>query len=313
MKDEIIKALETDSSFSFEMEVLQALSNKKFQCDHSGLYIDPYTKKNREFDIRARLNVKDNWHINLAVECKKIDPESPLIIHSTMIPINDRVHSLIINYSNYKKESSSTISFIDNASAIYGANFAKALNHQVRYKDTPKGSFPSLTSSFEFVGRSMDQLKSKMVGKDKVYTLNDSEIHEKFSQAQHSLVEMIEDSYNFEYKKGPVRHQFFNLPILVVPNNTLWEQRYNPDGKKNGEPYPIKRVPFYINKTYQDEFHKYTPSFFLRFMEIVTFDGLTEFLETMLNTDDGFQNTVFLSEDDEQQAFNDLIKSKLSN
>jgi hypothetical protein len=151
-----------------------------------------------------------------------------------------------------------------------------------------------------------------MLGKDKIYTLNDSEVFEKFSQAQNSLVEMIEDSYHFEYREGPIRHQFFNLPILVVPNNTLWEQRYNPDGKKNGEPYPIKRIPFYINKTYQAELHKYTPSFFLRFMEVVTFDGLTEFLESMLNTKDGFEHTVFLRKEDEEQAYHDLINSKLS-
>lgn len=82
LKDEKINVqdvneyLEKYSDFSFEIKVLKKLVSLGFQCEHSGTYEDPTTKKTREFDIRAwkidQLGKKTTFRFCLAVECKNL-------------------------------------------------------------------------------------------------------------------------------------------------------------------------------------------------------------------------------------------------
>lgn len=308
---EIIKdVLDQDSSFTFEMKVLKELSDMKFKTEHSGVYTDPYTKQNREFDIRAWLLQTDNWHIDLSVECKNISPEVPLIIHSTPIPLSERTHSLIINHSNIssysaRKKFRSSGDFTRPLMPItQGMNaYEYSFNYIARHTVKSGGNvFPTLYSDFAFVGRSMDKLKSKSKGQgqEKTYYFDDSDIYQKFSQAQNSLVDLIEDAYCQEFEESI--HQFLVLPIVVLPDGTLWEQKYSPDGSKVGDPELVERVPFYVNKTYIKELHQNTPNFTIRFVEIVTFSGLKKLMAKILNQDHGFKNLVFLSDDDLDQA-----------
>lgn len=306
MKAILKKVLDEDSSFSFEMKVLQELRAWHFYCEHSGLYTDPITKINREFDIRAWLEPKKGWHICLGVECKNISTEAPLIIHSTTLPLKERTHSLIVNHSyasSYKareKRRQERNTFVPVMGPIHA--FHRAFNFQVEHRMKDGGNvFPSIYSTFGFVGRSMDKLKIKSKGgTDKSYHFDDSEIYAKFSQAQNSIVDLIEDSYCDEHEDMP--HQFFVLPILVVPDGTLWEQKYLDDGQRQGDPEATDRIPFYVNKTYHKELHQHTPDFFLRFVEVVTFSGLKKLLQQMLVHDDGYEYDVFLSDDDLAEA-----------
>ncbi len=301
MKAILMKVLDEDSSFSFEMKVLQELRTWKFYCEHSGVYTDPITKLNREFDIRAWLEPRNGWHICLGVECKNISAEAPLVIHSTSLQLNEKTHSLIINHScisSYKawKKRREGSNFI--APLIHPIQASeRAFNFQVTHRVKDGGNvFPSLYSTFSYVGRSMDKLKIRGKATDKSYYFDDSEIYAKFSQAQNSIVDLIESSYCDEYED--MAHQFFVLPILVVPDGTLWEQKYLEDGQRHGVPEPVERIPFYVNKTYQKELHQQTPEFFLRFVEVVTSSGLQNLLKQMLVKDDGFDYTVFLPNDD---------------
>ena len=41
------------SDFAFEVSALNALTGMGFQCEHGGSYVDPFTQKPREFDLRA--------------------------------------------------------------------------------------------------------------------------------------------------------------------------------------------------------------------------------------------------------------------
>lgn len=306
MKDILKKVLDEDSSFSFEMKVLQELRTWNFYCEHSGLYTDPITKVNREFDIRAWLKPKAGWHICLGVECKNISAEVPLVIHSTSIPLKERTHSLIINHSHIssytarEKRRQERNTYVPIMGTIYPRD--RAFNFQVQHRIKEGGNvFPSLYSKFEFVGRSMDKLKIKSKGgPDKSYHFDDGEIYAKFSQAQNSIVDLIEDAFCDEFEDIP--HQFFVLPILVVPDGTLWEQKYLDDGQRHGDPEPAERIPLYVNKTYHKELHDHTPDFFLRFVEIVTFSGLKKLLEQMLVHDDGYDYDVFLSNEDVAEA-----------
>lgn len=84
-KSDIEDYLNNYSDFSFEIKVLQKLCSLGFSCEHSGTYEDPITKKTREFDIRAqkKSDLKDNitFNFRLAVECKNLRENFPLLVH----------------------------------------------------------------------------------------------------------------------------------------------------------------------------------------------------------------------------------------
>lgn len=84
-KDDIEEYLNSYSDFSFEVKVLKNFISLGFDCEHSGTYEDPITKKTREFDIRAwkifNINENTTFRLGIAVECKNIRKNFPLVVH----------------------------------------------------------------------------------------------------------------------------------------------------------------------------------------------------------------------------------------
>ena len=58
-KNDLQNYVNTQSGFAFEMETLQALKDKGFDCEHGATYIDRVTKKHRQFD---QSRVDDEQH-----------------------------------------------------------------------------------------------------------------------------------------------------------------------------------------------------------------------------------------------------------
>ncbi len=297
------QTIKDESNFSFEMRNLEHLSNAGFKCLHSGIYIDPYQEINREFDIRAFKTLEGRKHLALAVECKNISTDLPLIIHSTKIEINDRTHSLMVNYSGIKNDQKKgQITYIPE---IPISRRPDSFCHEISHKVKEDGNiFPSLYSDFEYVGRSMDKLKSKNVDKKTVYYLGDEEIFPKFSQCQNSLVDFIDKAALEENENGI--HQFGLFPILIVPNNALWEQRYNSNGTKAEEIFRTDRIPFCINKTYGKELNKLTPSYFVNFIEIVTEIGFINLLKILKGEEDRNLPTFLLEDELKNAVYNHI-------
>lgn len=307
LKKILKETIEKKSDFSFEMRILEHTQKTKFDSEHSGTYLDPYTNFNREFDIRAYKTIGKSRHLQLAVECKNVSVDFPLIVHSTKITKSEKIHTLIINHSGYKEERSvehsdgfSTFrvspasSDLSPMSNFYA--YQRSFSHQVQYRVKDGNNiFPSLYSDFEYVGRSMDKLKMKGQGKTLEYTLNDGEIYDKFSQCQNSLIDLIESVACKIFSDGA--HQFALFPILVVPNGTIWEQRYNPDGTKAEEIKQVDRIPFYVDKLYGQELHQHTPSHLIRFVEIVTENGFTDLLPILEGEEDRNLPTFLLEKE----------------
>jgi hypothetical protein len=84
-KEDIQEYLGSYSDFTFEINILNLLTNMGFKSQHSGTYTDPVTQRMREFDIRAVYSKKllSGLYFNLflAVECKNLKENFPLIIH----------------------------------------------------------------------------------------------------------------------------------------------------------------------------------------------------------------------------------------
>ena len=82
-----------DSNFAFEMQVLAQLLTSGFSCVHSGTYRDPVTSKMRQFDIRASMD-RDRGTLSLAVECKNLRPNSPLLLSTVPRTDAEAFHDL---------------------------------------------------------------------------------------------------------------------------------------------------------------------------------------------------------------------------
>lgn len=68
---DIEEYLKDSSDFGFEIRILKLLSGLGFTAQHGGIYQDPITNKNREFDIRAEKEFAGK-KISIAVECKNL-------------------------------------------------------------------------------------------------------------------------------------------------------------------------------------------------------------------------------------------------
>lgn len=192
IKSTLENVIDKESSFSFEMKILNHLREATFSCIHAGVYLDPYQKVNREFDIRAFKDLDECRHLRLAVECKNISPELPLVIHSTFIEKKERVHSLVVNYSGEQEKNGNTWTIPVSAVSFLNKVYPHSFCHEVSPRHLRGHQFASIYSDFELVGRSMDKLKVKIQGKEKVYCFSDEEVYPKFSQCQNSLVGIIE-------------------------------------------------------------------------------------------------------------------------
>jgi hypothetical protein len=84
-----------NSDFYFEMKVLAKLRGLDFECEHSGTYQDPVTDKVRQFDIRA-MKTQGSCTLALAVECKNIRPNYPLLLSAVPRTIAESSHDLLL-------------------------------------------------------------------------------------------------------------------------------------------------------------------------------------------------------------------------
>ncbi len=270
-KDDISEYLAGYSDFSFELRVLKLLRTKNICCDHGGHYTDPVTKKSREFDIRARINI-ENISVRLAIECKNIRDNFPIII--SCLPRSKEESFNQVCHLEDEKPSSDPFGISLTPIALRSRAQCLTNRDQSIY---PTGS--SVGKSLTQVGRNSD----------KSITSGDSEIYEKWGQALSSLSDLVQEmgSDGAESNKP-----YFSLciPILVVPDNRLWAVDYDYDGNLITSPSNIDHCSFFIGKDYSIRFNE--PSYIISHLEIFTVTGFEKFIETKLLSSDGVKSLI---------------------
>ncbi|QDV14130.1 hypothetical protein CA51_40240 [Rosistilla oblonga] len=81
---DIVKFLEKDSSFAFEMQVRKLFAAKRLRYRHGGTYDDPIERKPRQFDLTADLNLVDGYlpvRLRMAIECKCLSEFAPMLVY----------------------------------------------------------------------------------------------------------------------------------------------------------------------------------------------------------------------------------------
>lgn len=259
--------LSSYSDFSFEISVLKLLRDNQVQCEHGGHYTDPVTRKSREFDIRAKHAI-DNLTLRLAVECKNIRENYPVLV--SMLPrVSEESYHQILRLADPVQET-----------GPFGLSRA-ASPFNSRAKSVKVRGARSRYSLGRYVGKSIAQ-----VGRtnDQSISSGDSEIYEKWGQALSSIDdligEMIDDGKDSD-------RQYFSmcLPVLVVPDGRLWAVDYDLDGHLTNSPVRIEHCSFYVGKSYSTG--HFGPGYTVSHLELFTFSGLQHFIHTHLSSREG--------------------------
>lgn len=252
------------SDFAFELRILEKLIAKEIPCEHGGQYKDPDTGKFREFDLRARVT-RGPITLAAAIECKSVGKHFPLLVSCVPRNESESVHQVFIHEPRPQE--------------------SRGLFHVPRLVGEGKEGVdvrPSQIYPVEGpVGKSTAQVGRRET-KDAELHANDAEFFEKWSQALQSLDDLVAEVADDEFIQARWDgrlHVGLALPIVVVPNETLWSVSYTNNGQRTGPPTQVDRVSIYIGRSY----HQYAVgSLHISHLEVMTEVGLANFCDTYL-------------------------------
>ncbi|MCB1099885.1 MAG: hypothetical protein KDN22_30235 [Verrucomicrobiae bacterium] len=251
-KDDIASWLDSQSDFALEMKVFSLTTSLGFEAEHGGTYSDPVTDRPRQFDIRS-VGRNENRSIKLAIECKSLSTEFPLVIQRVPRTEKESFHDVMYAYEPDSGPMGMPNVF-DNSKILR----------------TPTGS--PLYPIAQPVGKSSNQIGKK---NDKLFA-NDKEVYDKWAQAISSAHDLVDDSVYERERLGFSDSFSVIFPVLIVPDDCLWCVDYDKEGKRLAEPKVTNETSFYISKEYwkKGQMHAaYTASH----LHIMTFSGYKHF------------------------------------
>lgn len=261
--DKINSYLQADSDYGFELKCLNRV-NTMDQCfhewTHTGTYIDDITSKPREFDIRGSLWPKKslNHILHVAIECKNLASESPLIVHCS----KRATEKAYIQYVDVEFRDENT----DYSLKGDGFDFIRDAGDLNPYKKN------------EFVGKSLARLKWN----NNQVKSSDSELYDKWSQALSSSHDLIIQSSRTQpehLRRQKIGSRHFVLPIVAIPEGTLWTANYDDEGQMTQSASEAEEVSYFVDRKYEISGNEFTCSH----VHFVTEPHLPEFLWDMLN------------------------------
>src|SRR5438309_4953914 len=92
--DDINEYLSTRDDFALELYVYHEAMELGLLATHGGTYVDPVTKKHRQYDVRAFFE-RDSCRVSLAIECKRLQPTYPLLLSRIPRAPSESFHQLI--------------------------------------------------------------------------------------------------------------------------------------------------------------------------------------------------------------------------
>lgn len=287
---DIEEYLEKESDFAFELRVLDKLTKLGYSCQHSGLYEDPVTNKAREFDIRA-IKSMNNRRIYLSVECKNARENYPFVAHCTPRKEHESFHDVLICPRPRRSRDP------------YAGILSKP-NSSFIYRVTQQSENKSIYVQGDYVAKSVGQVGKTQSGE---ISASDDSVYDKVSQSLHSAHDLIEGAHFLKPKEEDL--SAFILPILVIPDGSLWQVNYDANGVRQTPPALSDHISYFVGKSwrvgYISEDHPRLSDFVwykLSHLEITTFSFLEQVLENYFELE---TSNIFPSE-----PFFDLIKDE---
>ncbi|CAK6687184.1 hypothetical protein [Synechococcus sp. CBW1107] len=256
---DISQYCESESDFAFELQTLALLNELGASCEHGGMYEDPVTQKARQFDIRGLFEISPTRRVRLAVECKNVRPNYPLVVLTVPRRDEESYHEFIHTWAPRD-----TLS-------IPGL---PERNGETIRLNGPGSAYPCS----EPVGKSCCQVGRDTTG---AFRQSDSEAYDKWSQAiqsAHELVDIAQEDWKLSHEKDAGT---LVLAVLVVPDQRLWTVHYDNDGATIGEPSLEERASLYVNKFVPSSNRHPFIGLWLSHIEVVTHIGLRELVDNL--------------------------------
>ena len=241
----ITQHLETRDDFDLELFAYRTLREHGWSARLGGMYTDPVQAKLRQFDIRARKEIYKRCDVRLAVECKSLTPEFPLVVSRVPRPAAESYHDIIKSWR--RKE------FNDTAFSV-------------------EQSDPTWLSLYGFsqpVGKSLTQVGKK----------GDSETYNKWAQALASAAELVAAACKESAPDGSPTYTFV-MPVLVVSDSTLWVVDYSTEDGTRGPPTEANEAHYFADREHVVQgLYDANAIYHMRHLHIYTRTGFTRMLQ----------------------------------
>ncbi|HVN45985.1 MAG TPA: hypothetical protein VMT66_12215 [Steroidobacteraceae bacterium] len=216
--EDIQQYLDSRDDFDLELFAYRSLREHGWPSSLGGSYVDPALEKPRQFDVRSRRAFHLGCYINLAVECKSLSPEFPLVVSRVPRPTVESQHDVIRRFWRPEQSDSSFV-------------IERSGTDQLR-----------LYTAEQPVGKSATQIRWD----GKRLVASDAETYDKWAQALASAAELVETAANASAdKKKPIFE--FVMPVLLINDRTLWVVDYTEQGVR-GTPTPAEDATLFVDR-----------------------------------------------------------------
>jgi hypothetical protein len=205
--DDIAAFLDARDDFDLELFALRSLRERGWEAHHGGTYVDPVTEKPRQYDIWARAMFALHCDVLMAVECKSLTVEFPLILSCVPRDEVDASHDLIKNWNRPQ--------IGDTASTIVNSAASRA----------------QLYAAGGMVGKTANQVRWHENSKKLI--ASDADTYDKWAQCLAAATHLVRMA---SAQRGPDDGHpsyTFVMPVLVVSDETLWVVDYDEKGTRS--------------------------------------------------------------------------------
>jgi hypothetical protein len=223
---DISEYLAAQDDFNLELYVYNTAKAMGISATHGGTYEDPVTKKSRQYDVRAAVQ-RGNSRIDLAIECKSLQPSFPLLISRIPRLEEESFHELI-----YSFEPSDQIKML--------------LMNPIESRALSLWGDQSIYRRKEFVGKATAQIGRTEKGE---LVSGDTKVFDKWSQALASADELVFTAAHAHENYKMKMFLTFVLPVLVVSDGTLWVADYSADGVLETSPAQVEEALLFVGRT----------------------------------------------------------------
>ena len=221
----------------------------------------------RQFDLRAT-RVRGNTCMRLAVECKELSPQCPLVFGRVPRDMTEAGHQLVVSA---EKD-------LDTSGMPNGIAFQRHALVVNQLADE------SMYAAGDLVAKGYMQVSgNSRNGPDELYS--------RLSQAIASASDHVDEAHeDYRRTESPVCMTFI-LPLVVVPDGRLWAIDHDENGNRVNGPVPVEAVEYAIHKTIPGHLLNGSP-YKVTHLEVVTEVGLSRRLEHL--SSDAGQRAMFL-------------------
>jgi hypothetical protein len=248
--------LDSQDDFALEMRICSLVSSLGYESSHGGTYEDPVTKKPRQYDVRA-YHQSDDKRVDLAIECKSLKNSYPLVVSRVPRTNAESYHQVICSLER-------------DGGPIYQPNLSPCETLQIEYRHSS-----SLYRPGEPVGKSTTQIGVSEKGD---FVSGDAEVFDKWTQALSSLSELAGDAAWYRDHSEDGFFLTVLLPVLVIPDGTLWVADYDANGLLVAEPQAANETTIFMGR---DFWRPMAGSYNVSHLHVCTVSGVTQLLSSI--------------------------------